>query len=68
LLVSWFAGGRSSMAGSDEDHGRSRRSGTENWGWSGTGRVLGGQVIERSGDAIRGPHRSRGDEERGFLS
>jgi hypothetical protein len=32
-----------------------------------TGRVLGGRVIERSGGAVCGLHRARGDEERGFL-
>jgi hypothetical protein len=32
-----------------------------------TGRVLGGQTIERSGGAVCGLHRARGDEERGFL-
>jgi hypothetical protein len=32
-----------------------------------TGRVLSGRAIERSGDAICGMHRARGDEERGFL-
>jgi hypothetical protein len=32
-----------------------------------TGRVLGGRVIERSGDAMYGLHRTRGDEEREFL-
>jgi hypothetical protein len=32
-----------------------------------TGRVLGGRAIERSGDAVCGLHRARGDEERGFL-
>jgi hypothetical protein len=32
-----------------------------------TDRVLGGQVIERSGDAVFGLHRACGDEERGFL-
>jgi hypothetical protein len=32
-----------------------------------TGRVLGGWAIERSGDAVCGLHRARGDEERGFL-
>jgi hypothetical protein len=32
-----------------------------------TGRVLGGQAIERSGGAICGLHRARGDEEHGFL-
>jgi hypothetical protein len=32
-----------------------------------TGQVLGGQVIERSGGAVCGLHRARGDEEHGFL-
>jgi hypothetical protein len=32
-----------------------------------TGRVLGGRAIERSGGAMCGLHRARGDEERGFL-
>jgi hypothetical protein len=32
-----------------------------------TGRVLGGQMIERSGDTVCGLHLARGDEERGFL-
>jgi hypothetical protein len=32
-----------------------------------TGRVLGGQAIERSGDAVCGLHRACGDEEHGFL-
>jgi hypothetical protein len=31
------------------------------------GRVLSGQVIERSGDAVCGLHRERGSEERGFF-
>jgi hypothetical protein len=31
-----------------------------------TGRVLGGRMIERSGDAVCGLHRARGDEECGF--
>jgi hypothetical protein len=34
LLVSWCADGRCSMACSDEDRGRSRRPGAEDWGWS----------------------------------
>jgi hypothetical protein len=34
LLVSWCAGGRCGMACSDEDRGRSRRPGAEDWGWS----------------------------------
>jgi hypothetical protein len=32
-----------------------------------TGRVLGGQAIERSGGAVCGLHRACGDEERRFL-
>jgi hypothetical protein len=32
-----------------------------------TGRVLGGRAIERSGGAVCGLHRARGDEEHEFL-
>jgi hypothetical protein len=32
-----------------------------------TGRVLGGRMISRSGDAVCGLHRAHGDEEREFL-
>jgi hypothetical protein len=32
-----------------------------------TGRVLSGRAVERSGDAVCGLHRARGDEEQGFL-
>jgi hypothetical protein len=32
-----------------------------------TGQVLGGRAIERSGGAVCDLHRTRGDEERGFL-
>jgi hypothetical protein len=67
LLVSWCAGGRCNMAGSIEDHDKSRRPGTEDRGWSSTGRVLNGPTIERSGDAVWGLHRARGDEERMFF-
>jgi hypothetical protein len=67
LLVSWCASGRCSMAGSGEDHGRSRRPGAENRRWSGIGRLLGGQTIERSGDAVCGLYRACEDEEHGFL-
>jgi hypothetical protein len=35
------------MAGSDEDHGKSRRLGAEDQGWSSIVRVLGGWVIGR---------------------
>jgi hypothetical protein len=34
LLVSWCAGGRCGMAGSDEDRGKSRRPGAQDRGWS----------------------------------
>jgi hypothetical protein len=34
LLVSWCAGGRCDMTCSNEDRGRSRRPGAEDWGWS----------------------------------
>jgi hypothetical protein len=34
LLVSWCECGRCGMTCSDEDHGRSRRPGVEDWGWS----------------------------------
>jgi hypothetical protein len=33
-----------------------------------TGQVFGGRAVERSGGAMCGLHRARGDEERGFLS
>jgi hypothetical protein len=55
------------MASSDEDHGRSRRPYVEDRGWSDTGRVLDGWTIGRSGDAVCGLHRARGDEEHVFL-
>jgi hypothetical protein len=32
-----------------------------------TGRILGGRAIERSGDAMCGLHRARGDEKREFI-
>jgi hypothetical protein len=47
LLVSWCAGSTCGMACSDEDRGRSRRSGAEDRGWlhrSGT-RWLGGREV-----------------------
>jgi hypothetical protein len=49
------------MTDSDEDRGKSRRPGVEDRGWSSTGRVLSGQTIRRSGDAVGGLHRARGD-------
>jgi hypothetical protein len=55
------------VAGRDEDRGRNRRPGAEDQERSDTGWVLGGRMIERSGDTVCGLHRARGDEERGFL-
>jgi hypothetical protein len=55
------------MAGSNEDHGRSRRPSVEDRGWSDTGQVLSGRVIGRSGDAVCSLHRAWEDEEHGFL-
>jgi hypothetical protein len=46
------------MADSDEDCGRSRRPGIEDRGWLSICRVHGGRMIERSGDAVCGLHRS----------
>jgi hypothetical protein len=54
--------------GSDEDRGRNRRLGVEDRGWSSTGRILDGRMIERSDDAMCGLHHARGDEEHGFLA
>jgi hypothetical protein len=55
------------MAGSDEDLGRSRRPGAEDPRWSSTGRVLGDQMIGRSGDIVCGLYRAQGHEEHEFL-
>jgi hypothetical protein len=46
------------MVDSDEDHGKSRRPGAEDQGWSSTGPILDGQTIERSGDAVCDLHRA----------
>jgi hypothetical protein len=67
LFVSWCVGDRCGIASSDKDHGRSRRPGADNRGWLGIGRILGGQMIERSGDAVCGLHCIRGDKEHMFL-
>jgi hypothetical protein len=56
------------IAGSDEDRGRSRRFGTEDWGWSSTSRVLDGRTIERLGEHVCGLHHAIGVEEHEFLS
>jgi hypothetical protein len=55
------------MVGSNEDHGRSRRPGAKDQGWSGIGQVLSGRTTERLGDAVNGLHRARGDKVREFL-
>jgi hypothetical protein len=55
------------MVGSDEDRGRSRRSGVNDRGLSDTCWVLGGRTIERSDDIMCCLHRARGYEERRFL-
>jgi hypothetical protein len=54
LVVSWCVGNKCDMVGSDEDLGRSRRPGAEDQGWSTTGQVLSGRMIERSGDIVCG--------------
>jgi hypothetical protein len=50
----------------DEDLGKSRRPGVEDWGWSSTGRVLGGWTIGRPDDVVCGLYRAQGDEGHGF--
>jgi hypothetical protein len=55
------------MASNDKDRGRSRRLSVEDRGWSSIGWILGGQTIERSGDAVCSLHCTQGDEEHGFL-
>jgi hypothetical protein len=55
------------MVGIDENHGRSRRLGAEDQGWSSIGWVLGGRMIDRSGDVVCSLHRAQGDEVREFL-
>jgi hypothetical protein len=67
LPVSWCVVDRCGIAGSDKDHGRTRRPDAENRGWSSIVQVLGGRAIRRLGDVVCGLHRARGDEERGFL-
>jgi hypothetical protein len=63
----WCAGDWCGMASSDEDSGRSRRPSAEDQEWSSIGQVLGGRMIQRSGDAVCYLHRAQGDEEHGFL-
>jgi hypothetical protein len=67
LFVLWCVGGRCSMAGSDEDHDRSRRPDAEDQGLSGISRVFSGRTIEMSGDTVCGLHHTWGDEGHMFL-
>jgi hypothetical protein len=46
------------MASRDEDLGKSRGPGVEDWGWSSTGRVLGGRTIRRPDDVVCGLYRA----------
>jgi hypothetical protein len=55
------------MLGSDEDRGRSRRLGAQDRRWSSIGQILGGRMIESSGDTVCGVHHAQGDKERGLL-
>jgi hypothetical protein len=66
LLVSWYAGDRCGMTCNDDDRDRSRRPGAEDWD-DHTCRIRSGRAIERSGGAVCGLHRARGDEEHVFL-
>jgi hypothetical protein len=59
FLVSWCVGGECDMADSDENRGRSRRLGAEDWRWSGTSRVLNRWMIGRSGDTMCNLHHTR---------
>jgi hypothetical protein len=67
LFISLCAGGRCGMTDSNEDHGRSRRLSAEDRWWSSTDRILGGQMIERSGDTVCSLYHAWGDEEHVFL-
>jgi hypothetical protein len=67
LLISLCVWDRCDMADNDDDLGRSRRHGADDWGWSSTHRVLGGRTIGRSGNIVWGLYREQGDEERMFL-
>jgi hypothetical protein len=67
LLVSWCAGDRCDMASGDEVRDRSMRPHVEDRGWSSTGRILGGRMVERSGDAVCGLYHAQEDKEHEFL-
>jgi hypothetical protein len=55
------------MTSSDEDRDRNRRPGADDRRWSSTGRVLGGRMIGRLGDAVYNVYRAQGDENYEFL-
>jgi hypothetical protein len=55
------------MADSDDNLDKSRRPGTEERRWLSTGRILGGQTIERLGDVLCGLYCAHRDEEYAFL-
>jgi hypothetical protein len=55
------------MVGNNEDRGRSITLDAEDRGWLSTGQVLGGRMIERSGDTVSGLRHAQGDDEHGFL-
>jgi hypothetical protein len=52
LLVWCCASDRCGMAGNDEDHGRTRKPNAKDQGWSSIGRILSGQMVESSVDAM----------------
>jgi hypothetical protein len=54
--------------GSDDDLGRSRRTGAEDWEWSSIDRILCVRTIGKSSDVVCGLYCAHGDEERVFLS
>jgi hypothetical protein len=66
LLVSWCAGAGAAWRAATRIVARVGDL-VQRIEYGRTGRVLGGWTIERSGDAVCGLHRARGDEERAFL-
>jgi hypothetical protein len=54
------------MVDSDEDRGRSRRLGAQDWGWLSTGRILDGRMIDMSSNTVCDLHYAQGDKELGF--
>jgi hypothetical protein len=64
LFIPLCVGDKCDMAANDKDHGRSRRPGVEDQGWSSTYQVLGAWTIEMSDNAVCGMHHAQGDEYR----